>query len=195
MTGNDPRCGTPATGALIRTFEGHTDSEPDPFGWYVSRRRARVLSGSWDHTTQAVGLRTGARHLAPSRALREVLSVGVSPSRRAARVLSAAWTPIKRLGHTPPLGSESALSGHSEWRHSVALLGPTAARVVSGGGDNTIKLWDAGDGGAYFSHRPGAFPRQGRVPSVRRSRADVCGHSACQCRALGNVHFSQHLEC
>ena len=130
-----------ATGALIRTFEGHTNSV---FSRWRSRPTAPACCRAardktiklWDTATGAL-IRTFEGHSD------WVFSVAFSAD--GARVLSGSYDNTIKLWDTATGALIRTFEGHSSFVSSVAFSAD-GARVLSGSYDNTIKLWDTATG-------------------------------------------------
>ena len=108
-----------ATGALVRTFQGHSGG--------VS---TRVRSDSAGKTVKVTEIRP-------------VTSVTFSPD--GTRVLSGSGDKTLKLWDAATGSLVRTFEGHSDWVYSVAFS-PDGTRVLSGSGDKTLKLWDAATG-------------------------------------------------
>jgi WD40 repeat protein len=129
-----------ATGALLRTFAGHSQMVTSVA---ITHDGGRLLSGShdnmlklWDTATGAL-LRTFEGHSHP------VESVAFSPN--GARVLSGSHDKTLRLWDAATGKQLRVLAGHMAEVTSVAFS-PDGSRLLSGSRDKTLKLWDAATG-------------------------------------------------
>ncbi|OBT39270.1 hypothetical protein VE00_10180 [Pseudogymnoascus sp. WSF 3629] len=152
-----------ATGALLRTLEGHSSSvtlvtfSPNAAiqtleghsDWVKSVAFSpdgrQVVSGSKDQTLRFLDYATGA----PPQTLEGhsdwVMSVAFSPNGR--QVVSGSNDRTVRLWDAATGAAIQTLEGHSDWVMSVAFS-PDSRQVVSGSRDGTVRLWDAATGAA-----------------------------------------------
>jgi hypothetical protein len=137
---NTVRLWDAATGALLRTFQGHSALV---FSVAFSPDGARVLSGSADKTVRLWDAATGALLRTFEGHSDRISSVAFSPD--GARVLSGSWDKTVRLWDAATGALLRTFQGHSALVWSVALS-PDGARVLSGSWDKTVRLWDAATG-------------------------------------------------
>jgi WD40 repeat protein len=135
-----------ATGALIRTFEGHAGQVSSVA---FSPDGARVLSGSGgllekDHTIKLWDIATGALiRTFEGHSGSGVTSMAFSPD--GSRVLSGGADTTIKLWDASTGALIRTFEGHSDAVWSVAFS-PDGARVLSGSYGKTLKLWDAATG-------------------------------------------------
>jgi WD40 repeat protein len=142
-----------ATGAQIRTFEGHSRTVSSVA---FSPNGARVLSSSYDETVRWWDAATGAlvctirRQPSDDELFGGVDSVALSPDGSRA-LLSGGWGGVLSLWDTTTCTKLRSFKGHSGKVVSVAFS-PDGARVLSGSNDYitsrgySMRLWDAATG-------------------------------------------------
>ena len=145
-----------STGAMLRTFEGHTDPVNSVA---LSGDGRQALSGSddktlklWDTATGAL-LRTFRGHSAG------VNSVALSADGR--RALSGSDDKTIKLWNASTGVLLRTFRGHLGAVTSVAFS-PDGRKVLSGSGDNTLKLWDTAAGTLIHTYQG----QRGEVHSV-----------------------------
>jgi hypothetical protein len=124
-----------ATGALIRTFEGHSGLV---YSVAFSPDGARVLSGSQDSTIKLWDAATGGLIRTFDGHSNLVWSVAFSAD--GARVLSGSQDATIKLWDAATGGLISTFQGHADRVSSIAFS-PDGARVLSGSADTTIRIW------------------------------------------------------
>ena len=135
-----------ASGALLRTFEGH--SAPI-LSVAFSPDGTRVLSGSRDNTIKMWDAATGAlvRTFAGNRSM-----TSVAFSADGGRVLSGSDDSTVKLWDVATGGLVRTFEGHSGSSSAVAFSAD-GARVLSGSWDGTMKLWDVATGAVVRTFR------------------------------------------
>jgi WD40 repeat protein len=131
-----------ATGALLRTFAGHSDRVTSVA---FSPDGTHVLSGSWDGT-KLWDVATGALLRSFQGHTGAVTSVAFSPD--GTRVLSGSAgnnDKTLKLWDAATGALLRTFEGHSTGVTSVAFS-PDGTRVLSGSYDKTLKVWDAATG-------------------------------------------------
>ncbi len=129
-----------ATGALLRTLEGHSDHVRSVA---FSPDGTRLLSGSDDRSLKLWDAVTGAPLHTFQGHLRRVNSVAFSPDGR--RVLSASEDRKLMLWDGTSGALLHTFEGHSD-RVVTAAFSPDGTRLVSGSWDQTLRLWNAETG-------------------------------------------------
>jgi WD40 repeat protein len=133
-----------ATGATLRTIEGHTTSTIlgvgfSPDGRYVLSGGHEPLTRLWNRTN-AQPVRMFPGHGAGT--------VAASFSPDGTRILTTFGSPrfVSRLWNTETGLLEREFTGHTSWLMAAAFS-PDGQRITTGAQDGTARLWDVATGG------------------------------------------------
>jgi WD40 repeat protein len=129
-----------ASGALLRTFEGHTGEVKSVA---FSSDGARVLSGSSDKTVKLWDVATGG--LLRSFEGHSAAVNAVAFARDGMRVLSASDDKTVRLWDAASGRQLREFSPHADKVNAIAVS-PDGASVLSASNDKTVKLWKVATG-------------------------------------------------
>jgi WD40 repeat protein len=168
-----------ATGAVLRTLEGHAGSVNAASVTPDGRRAVSASEDNtlkvWDLTTEAV-MHTLKGHADP------VNGVSVTPD--GLRAMSASDDNTLKIWDLTTRAVLLTLEGHADSINAVAMT-PDGQRAVSASDDNTVRVWDLATGAVVAT-----FVADGSAYACAVApdgATDVAGD------ALGRVHFL-HLE-
>jgi hypothetical protein len=148
------------SGRVMRTFQGHRGAVT---GVSLSADTRRIASGGYDGTVRVWDASSGEEVVV----LRghETAVSGVALSGNGLRVVSISHDRTVRCWDTVAPRSSLVLHGHEAPAYRVVLSSDGQRIASAGGGDETVRIWDAGTGRSRSVLRP-ATGRRGYVWSV-----------------------------